>query len=144
LYAWYQPLHINIQIINLPRVSRLVTLTRLAALRALGEFAARCPALSFFASSLRRFTAPLRHCACNQASSRLHYPVLVFRHHTMSRPLQSQRSRHTSCLAAVLLPYGFTQFPRITSRRFAGSTGNLCGPARLIPLRAPVSVIDFL
>lgn len=38
---------------------------------------------------------------------RLRCPVPVFRHHAMSRPLQSQRSRHISCLTASLLPCVF-------------------------------------
>lgn len=35
---------------------------------------------------------------------RLHCLVPVVRHHTMSRPLQSQRSRHISCLTTSFLP----------------------------------------
>ena len=50
---------------------------------------------------------------------RLRCPVPVFRHHAMSRPLQSQRSRHISCLTASLLPCVFLIGTAHNKLRFA-------------------------
>ena len=50
---------------------------------------------------------------------RLRCPVPSDRHHAMSRPLQSQRSRHISCLTASLLPCVFLIGTAHNKLRFA-------------------------